>query len=94
VSSLGRDVWVTVGVGRTLPHWRRFTPQLELELGWEWFTTKLSDSGVTPVRSWNGPLASLGMFVNIKTQGPWSMGPTGSIGAGIFSHYDLLEHGS
>jgi hypothetical protein len=89
VSSVGRDVWITAGVGRTLPRWRHFSPQLELELGWEWFTTKLSDSGVTSERSWNGPIASLGVFVNLKSDGPWTLGPTASIGAGMFSHYDL-----
>jgi len=88
-SSIGRDVWIVAGIGRTLPRWRRFTPQLELEVGWEWFTSKLSDSGVVSARSWNGPIAALGIFVNLKTEGPWSIGPTASIGAGIFSHYDL-----
>jgi hypothetical protein len=89
LSSVGRDVWIAAGIGRTLPRWGRLTPQLELEVGWEWFTTKLSDSGVTSERSWNGPVASLGVFVNIKAGGPWSIGPTASIGAGVFSHYDL-----
>ncbi len=72
-----------------LPGWRRLAPQLELEVGWEWFTTGLSDSSITSERSWNGPIASLGFFVNIKTAGPWSVGPTASVGAGIFSHCDL-----
>jgi hypothetical protein len=89
LSSVGRDVWIAAGVGRALPRRGRLTPHLELAVGWEWFTTKLSDSGVTSERSWNGPVASLGVFVNIKTGGPWSIGPTASIGAGIFSHYDL-----
>lgn len=88
-SSVGRDVWIAAGIGRTLPRWRRATPQLELEVGWEWFTSKLSDSGVVSARSWNGPIASLGIFVNLKSEGPWSVGPTASIGVGIFSHYDL-----
>jgi hypothetical protein len=88
-SSVGRDVWIAAGVERTLPRWRRLTPQLELEVGWEWFTSKLTDSRVTSERSWNGPVASLEVFVNIKTGGPWNIGPTASIGAGIFSHYNL-----
>jgi hypothetical protein len=88
-SSVGRDVWITAGIGRTLPRWRRLTPQLELEAGWEWFTTKLSDSGVTSKRGWNGPVVSLGVFVNLKTAGPWSVGPAASVAAGIFTHYDL-----
>jgi len=88
-SSIGRDVWITAGIGRTLPRWRRFTPQLTLEVGWEWFATKLSDSGVTSERSWNGPIASLGVFVNLNSDGVWAFGPTASIGAGIFSQYDL-----
>jgi hypothetical protein len=89
VSSVGRDVWIAAGIGRRLPRWRRLNPQLELDLGWEWFTTKLSDSGVTSERSWNGPIASLAVFLNLKSEGPWTLGPTASIGAGLFSHYDL-----
>lgn len=88
-SSVGRDVWIAAGIGRRFLRWRRFTPQLELDVGWEWFTTKLSDSGVTSGRSWNGPIASLGVFVNLKMVGPWIIGPTASVGAGIFSHYHL-----
>jgi hypothetical protein len=88
-SSVGRDVWITAGVGRTLPRWRRVTPQLELEVGWEWLTTRLVDSGVTSERSWNGPIASLGVFVNLASEGPWAFGPTASLGAGIFSRYRL-----
>ena len=88
-SSVGRDVWMGAGIGRTLPGWRRVTPQLELEIGWEWFTSKLSDSGVVSARSWNGPLGSLGIFVNLRSEGSWSVGPTASIGMGIFSRYDV-----
>ena len=89
ISSVGRDLSLTVGVGRALPAWRHARPELNLEVGWEWLTTKLVDSGVTSERSWNGPVAILELFVDLKTQGPWHLGPTVGFGAGFFSHFDL-----
>jgi hypothetical protein len=88
-SSIGRDVWITAGIGRRLPGWWRFRPQIGLEVGWEWFTAELSDSGVGSSRSWNGPFALLEVFSNLKSEGPWSFGPTVAIGAGLFTHFDL-----
>src|SRR5581483_3993623 len=65
-SSLGRDMAFTVGIGRILPSWRRFTVHLALQIGWEWLTTKLSDAGVAASRSWNGPLGTVEIFVDLK----------------------------
>jgi len=88
-SSLGRDVAFTVGIGRTLPSWRRFTTHVALQVGWEWLTTTLSDAGVAASRSWNGPLGSLEIFVDLKSSGPWCLGPVLALDAGLFSHGDL-----
>jgi len=88
-ASLGHDVALSFGVGRALPRWRRFTTHVAVEVGWEWLTTKLSDSGVTASRSWNGPIAAVDLFVDLKTDGPWMMGPAVRLEAGIFSHSAL-----
>jgi hypothetical protein len=88
-SSLGRDLVVAVGVGRSLPPWRRLTAHVALDVGWEWFTMKLSDAGVAATRSWNGPIVSLDVFVDMKSHGPWSVGPVVSMDLGVFSHFDI-----
>jgi hypothetical protein len=88
-SSLGHDFTVTVGIGRALPRWWRLTPRIGVEAGWEWLTTKLSDAGVAASRSWRGPFARLEVFADLKSAGPWSLGPVIGIDAGLFSHFDL-----
>jgi hypothetical protein len=88
-SSLGRDIAFTVGIERTLPFWRRFTTHVGLQVGWEWLTTTLSDGGVAASRSWNGPLATLDVFLDLKSHGPWSVGPVAALDAGVFTHFDL-----
>jgi hypothetical protein len=74
-ASIGRDIRIGASVGRALPRWRRFTPHVELTLGWEWLTTKLSDTGVVAGRSWNGPAAAMEVFVDVCSRGAWSLGP-------------------
>jgi len=88
-SSLGHDVAVSVGIGRALPHWWHLTARIGLDVGWEWLTTKLSDAGVAASRSWNGPFARLEAFADLKSGGPWSLGPAIGIDIGLFSHFDL-----
>jgi hypothetical protein len=88
-ASLGHDIALAVGVGRSLPGWWRFTPHVAVEVGWEWLTTRLSDSGVTASRSWNGPIAAVDAFVDLKTDGPWMIGPAVRLEAGFFSHSAL-----
>jgi hypothetical protein len=89
LSSVGRDLSIGVGIVRALPPWRHARPEVDVEVGWEWLTTELVDAGVTSKRSWNGPVALVELFVDLKTQGPWRLGPTIGIGAGLFSHFDL-----
>jgi len=88
-SSVGHDVGISIGVGRTLPRRWHLTARLGLDVGWEWLTTKLSDAGVASSRSWGGPFARLEIFADLKPSGPWSLGPAIGIDAGFFSHFDL-----
>jgi hypothetical protein len=88
-SSLGHDVVVAIGIGRALPRWWRLTTRIGLEAGWEWLTTRLSDAGVAASRNWHGPFAQLEAFADLKSSGPWSLGPAIGVGVGIFSHFDL-----
>lgn len=88
-SSLGHDVALAIGVGRVLPRRWHFTPRLGFEAGWEWLTTKLSDGGVVAARSWNGPFARLEVFADVRSRGPWSLGPAIGLDVGLFTHFDL-----
>jgi len=88
-ASLGHDVAGAVGIARALPRWRRLAASLGLELGWEWFTTELSDAGVAAFRSWNGPSARLEVFADLGGGGPWSLGPAVGVDVGMFTHFDL-----
>jgi hypothetical protein len=88
-SSLGHDVAAAIGIGRTLPRWWHLTPRIGLEMGWEWLTTKLSDAGVAASRGWNGPFARLEIFADLKSSGPWSLGPVIGVDLGVYSHFDL-----
>jgi hypothetical protein len=72
-----------------LPAWRRLTAHVALEVGWEWLTTKLSDSGISASRSWNGPAAALDVFADLRSQGVWMIGPAVRLDAGFFSHSAL-----
>lgn len=88
-SSLGRDVALSIGAGRVLPRRWHVTPQLGFEAGWEWLTTKLSDTGVVASRSWNGPFANLEVFADLRSIGPWSFGPAVGVDVGLFTGFDL-----
>jgi hypothetical protein len=88
-ASLGHDVAFAVGVGRALPQWRRLTAHVAFEIGWEWLTTKLSDSGVSASRSWSGPVAAIDVFTDLRSHGPWMIGPAFRLDAGFFSRSSL-----
>jgi hypothetical protein len=88
-SSLGHQFAVAVGIGRALPRRWHVTPRIGLEAGWEWLTTRLSDAGVAASRSWSGPFARLEIFADLKSSGPWSLGPAIGVDAGLFTHFDL-----
>ena len=89
LSSVGRDIGIVVGSGRTFQRRGRMTPHVDLAIGWEWLTSKLSDSGVTATRSWNGPLVSIGAFLDLSSRPPWTWGPALTVNVGVFSHAEL-----
>jgi hypothetical protein len=88
-ASVGWDLAATVLVSRALPRWRCISPHLGLEVGWEWLTTKLSDSGVSSSRTWNGPTGTLELFLDLRSEGPWMVGPVAAVTAGVFTHASL-----
>jgi hypothetical protein len=93
-ASVGWNFAATVMVARVLPRWRRVTAHLGLEAGWEWLTTKLSDSGVSSSRSWNGPTGTLEIFFDLRSQGPWMLGPAAAVSAGVYTHASLATPAS
>jgi hypothetical protein len=55
-SSLGSDVRVELGSRFHAPLLGLLRPLLDLGFGYEWYTSRLSDQGVTSSRSYRGPV--------------------------------------
>ena len=89
LASLGHDLGLHIGISRAFPRWHSLTAQLELYIGWEWLTTKLSDSGIASTRTWTGPTSMLEVFVDVRSRGPWCLGPAIGLSGGVFTHYEL-----
>jgi len=89
MSSLGRDVALTVGGRFFLPKLGILVPELRATVGYEWFRASLSDQGVISARDYRGPiLGSIQAFANFGPDG-WSIGPFAALSTGIFSHREI-----
>ena len=88
-ASLGHDIRVgalgRVVVGR----WGSFEPDAEVELGYEWFASKLVDSDVTSERKYRGVQATLRAHGGFALTRAVFLGPSLEIGTGIFGHTAL-----
>jgi len=92
-SSLGRDVslglrarYTFVSLADDLP----LVPRIEIGTGYEWFTSTLSDSGVSSSRSHHGPiLASIEIAGDGRLSRHVILSPTLSITTGAFAHREL-----
>jgi hypothetical protein len=92
-ASLGHDVRVgalgRVVVGR----WGSFAPDAEVELGYEWFASKLVDSDVTSERRYRGAQATLRAHGGFELTRAVFLGPSLELGTGIFGHTSLHAPG-
>lgn len=88
-ASLGHDVRVgalgRVVVGR----WGSFEPDAELELGYEWFASKLVDSDVTSERKYRGVQATLRAHGGFELTRAVFLGPSLELGTGVFGRTSL-----
>ncbi|HEX6764418.1 MAG TPA: hypothetical protein VF103_03050 [Polyangiaceae bacterium] len=92
-SSLGSDVTVNL-LGRWhIGVWKSFEPDVDLDLGYEWFSSKHSDSGVTSFRSFHGIFAGVGGHAQFRLTRALSVGPVIEVSAGSFAHASLEAPG-
>lgn len=85
-SSLGRDVALEAGVRFALPDIGPFVPRLDVGSGWEWYTTSLSDHGVSSTRAYTGPtFAALSLAAPLRVSRRFAMGPSLGVRAGVFT---------
>jgi hypothetical protein len=88
-ASLGHDVRVGA-LGRVvIGRWGSFEPDAEVELGYEWFASKLVDSDVAAERKYRGVQATLRAHGSFELTRAFILGPSLELGTGIFGHAAL-----
>jgi hypothetical protein len=89
-SSLGNDVALAVRARFFLPAFGSARPHADVGVGYEWFATRLTDSGVTSTRTYHGPvLLSADAAAPFRLSDRWTLGPELSATLGTFSSYAL-----
>ena len=90
VSSLGSDVAAVLGARVYLPEHGPLAPRTEVGIGYEWLTTRRSDSGAHSIRAYNGPvLFWLEIAAPLRFGSHWSFGPAASMAVGTFTTRSL-----
>jgi hypothetical protein len=85
ISSLGHDVILTLRARIFLPRLLGADPYGDVGFGYEWFVSKLADSGATSTHSYDGPIlvsTELGMPFEVGRR--WTFGPALGLGLGTF----------
>lgn len=75
VSSLGHDIRLVASARFFLPRLGSLEPHADVGFGWEWLTSKLSDSGATSSRSYDGPV-----LIQIDAAAPFALGKRVTLG--------------
>jgi hypothetical protein len=89
-SSLGTDVALAARARFYLPSLGHFQPRADVGVGYEWLTTRLTDSGVTSTHAYHGPV----LFM-LEAMGPlqlsdlMTLGPTLGVSLGVFGREAL-----
>lgn len=85
-ASLGRDVALELGVRLAPLDLRALAPRLDVGVGWEWYTTLLSDKGVSSSRAYSGPtFLALTLSAPLRVSDRFAMGPSVGVRAGAFT---------
>lgn len=85
VSSLGHDVVIGAQARFFLPRVLAAEPYADVGMGYEWFASKLVDSGSTSTHSYNGPVllwTEVGAPFRIGSR--WTLGPAIGLALGTF----------
>jgi hypothetical protein len=92
-SSLGHDVVLAPLVRWRVGRFGVFTPSIDASIGYEWFTSKLSDRGVTSVRGHRGVLVGVDAFAGFALSRRVILGPTVGLSFGIADHASIESPG-
>jgi hypothetical protein len=86
IASLGHDVTLGLSARYQAPQVWKVWPTLSAGLGYEWFTSKLSEGGATSSRSFHGMvIPALQAFGGFDAGRRWRVGPMLCASAGRFS---------
>jgi len=89
-SSLGSDVALGVRARFFLPTFGRLEPRVDLGLGYEWYASRVTDSGVTSTHTYGGPI-----FLSLEAMAPFrlsklvTLGPVLATSLGVFTSESL-----
>ena len=85
-ASLGHDVAVDLGARVAPFELAAIAPRIDAGIGWEWYSTSLSDKGVVSARSYSGPtFLALTLSVPIRVSSRLAIGPALGLRAGVFT---------
>jgi hypothetical protein len=88
--SIGSDVAITAHTRCFLPRVGPILPAADLGFGYEWFASRLTDSGVTSTRSHHGPiLLRVDLLAPFELSSHWSLGPALAAMIGTFTSGSL-----
>jgi hypothetical protein len=89
-SSLGGDSIVLLGARFHLPRLGPLAPVADAGVGYEWLTTRLSDSGALSTRAYNGPILFWTWIdAAFRLGDRWTLGPAVGMTVGTFTTYSL-----
>jgi hypothetical protein len=88
-SSLGRDVALAPLVRWHVARFGVVAPSIDFTVGYEWFSSKLSDSGVTSTRGHRGVLFGLDAFCGFALSPHVTLGPMLGLAIGFSDHTSI-----
>jgi hypothetical protein len=93
ISSLGHDWRASALVRWEPPRWKSFAPALDLDVGYEWFSSRTVEEGVTATRGYRGPFVALSAHATFMVSSVLQLGPIFGVGAGAFTRTSLEAPG-
>jgi hypothetical protein len=92
-ASLGGDVSAGVGVRYFGPRVGTATPHLDIGVGYEWLTTRLSEQGAASTRAHRGPIVTaVSLAWPFRLGERWAFGPSAEASIGTFTSYALTTN--
>jgi len=92
-SSLGRDIVIAPFVRWHVGRFGAFVPALDAFVGYEWFSSKLSDHDVVSRRGHRGVLFGLDAFAGFALSPRVQLGPTLGLAFGVADHASIEAPG-